>query len=89
MPRPMGSRFAKLHLEQGELNAGRCINIYNQAYLQNKVADYAEMVVSFVFDPNISYEVNFLELEKVKAKLLVLEELMDELVIPQSELTGE
>lgn len=78
------SRFLKYEFNQGELAAAQCINHYNMAYLQNKIADYAEIIVSFEFDSGISLEMNFMKLEKIRAQLAVLEELAAEMTIPDS-----
>lgn len=76
------SRFLKYEFSKGELAAAQCINHYNMAYLQNKIADYAEIIVAFVFDPEKTLEANFMELEKIRAQLAVLEELAREMTIP-------
>ena len=79
------SRFLKYEFNQGELAAAKCINHYNMAWIQNKIADYAEILVTREFDPAKTYELNFLEQEKVKAQLGVLEELLSEMTLPDSE----
>lgn len=75
-------RFLKYEFDPGELSAAKAINHYNHAYIQNKIADYADIIVSFDFDPTQSLESNFMRLEKVRAQLAVLEELLTEMTIP-------
>lgn len=77
-----GNSFQKFIFEKGELEAARCINPYNLMYLQNKIADYALMVLEYRYDPNKPKEVAILEHEKLKAGLAVLQELQNEFIVP-------
>lgn len=78
-----GSRFTKFILDGGEEQIARTINPYNLMYLQNKCADYASACVEFTYDPsNPNHFASIIEHEKLKAQVLILEELLREFNVP-------
>lgn len=79
------SRFQRFLLEEGELNAALAVSPYFLAYLQNKIADYADAVIEFEKEPGMTAEEAILAHEKLKAKVIVLEELFREVQPPRSE----
>lgn len=79
----LGNRFTKFQLDTGEQESARCITPYNAMFIQNKIADYASAVIEFEYDPtNPNLNAAILEHEKLKAKVIVLEELLTEFQVP-------
>lgn len=78
-----GNRFLKFNLIGGEAEAARCITPYNMMYIQNKIADYAMACVEYEYDPTQANQfASILEHEKNKARVIVLEELLNEFQVP-------
>ena len=87
----LSNRFLSFHLSTGEVEAAKSVNPYFLAYLQNKIAQYANAVVetSYQDEKNQidSKELTLIQHERLKAQVLVLEELFMELKVP--EITNE
>lgn len=82
--RPVTSRFNTFHLDSHEEEMARTVSPYFYAMLQNKIASYALAVVEYSFDgvaPEALHAA-VIEHEKLKAQVIVLEELMRELTPP-------
>lgn len=78
----LGNRFQSFRLEDEERVLAKAVSPYFYAYLQNKISDYAHAVVEYTRDDGDTPEIAVLEHEKLKAQVLVLEELMRELTPP-------
>jgi len=83
----LSNRFLSFHLSTGEVEAAKSVNPYFLAYLQNKIAQYANAVVetSYQDEKNQidSKELTLIQHERLKAQVLVLEELFMELKSPE------
>lgn len=77
-----GSRFQSFELDEKEDEIARAVTPYFLAYLQNKIASYADAVVNFRYDPGTDLSTAVIEHEKLKAQVEILEELMRELTVP-------
>lgn len=78
------SRYTKFELDSEEAKKAKQITIYTWAYLQTKMAEYADAIMEYQYDvdqPNLTSTV--IECEKMKARVEMLEELMREFDIPQ------
>lgn len=83
----LGNRFQSFDLTQEEEAAARCVTPYFLAYLQNKIASYANAVVEESYEENKgqvdSQQQTLLRHERLKAQVLVLEDLFRELETPE------
>ena len=77
------SRFCEFELSQEEDVAGRTVNPYTLAYLQNKIAAYANACVQFEYDLEKPLQPQIIEHERLKAQVSVLEELLREFQTPE------
>ncbi len=88
-----GARFAKLILtpEEDTLACQSASPLF-LAFLQNKIASYAEQLVleDFDFDPDPTKQVKAIKrITELKAQITVLEELRDELIDGQQRASGK
>jgi len=83
----LSNRFLSFHLSESEKEMARAVNPYFLAYLQNKIAIYANAVVEESYDDEKnqidSKELTLIRHERLKAQVLVLEELFMELKTPE------
>lgn len=88
-----GSRFTKILLAPEEvLLACRSASPLLLAFLQNKIAAYAEQLVveKLEFHPDPTAQVNaIVRVAELKAQITVLEELREELIDGQQRASGE
>lgn len=76
------NKFTSFKFEGNEESYAKCISPLLFAYIQNKIAAYASAVVEFEFTgENVNAEI--IQLERLKAQVTVLEELLSECVVPQ------
>lgn len=76
----LSNRFQQFELSDEEAQLAIRVSPLFLAYLQNKIADYANAVVEFQFDPaKESQTAALLKHEKLKAQVEILEELFQEL----------
>lgn len=84
-----GARFVKFHLSSEETKlAYQSASPLFLAFLQNKIASYAEQLVveDLEFDPDPAKQVKVIvRAAELKAAIKVLEELRDELIDGQSD----
>lgn len=79
----LSNRFLTFHLSAAEETTAKAVNPYFLAYLQNKIAAYANAIVEESYDSEKnqvdSKELTLIRHERLKAQVLVLEELFVEL----------
>ena len=82
----LSSRFQEFELNEQEMELATAVSPYTFAFIQNKVAAYANAVIEHQFeskgDPHAVIE-HVIKHERLKAQVEVLEELMRELTAPQ------
>lgn len=83
MKQSTASRFSEFELSSEETSVGRTVNPYTLAYLQNKIAAYANGCVEFKYDLGKPLEPQIIEHERLKAQVIVLEELLQEFQTPE------
>jgi len=80
-------RFNTFILSPAELQAARTVNPFFLAYLQNKIATYANAIIEDGYDGEKnqvdSQVLTMLRHEKLKAQVIVLEELFMECSAPE------
>lgn len=83
------NRFQSFTLTIEEEEQARCVSPYFLAYLQNKIASYAHAVIEHSYDQDKgqvdSTQQNLLAHERLKAQVIVLEELFMELQTPEQQ----
>jgi hypothetical protein len=83
----LSNRFLSFHLSSAEQETAKSVNPYFLAYLQNKIAAYANAVVEESYEDEKnqidSKELTLIRHERLKAQVLVLEELFMELKSPE------
>jgi hypothetical protein len=77
---PSFNRFQSFDLNSNEEVQAKRVNGYFYAYLQNKISEYANAVVEFEFTGE--READIIQHERLKAQVMVLEELLNELTPP-------
>jgi hypothetical protein len=80
--RPLPNRFQEYHLDKNEEELAQSVSPYFYAFLQNKAAAYASAVVEYQYDMSKELVPQVIEHEKLKAQVIVLEELMREVNPP-------
>lgn len=80
--KPSHNRFQSYDLDSNEEELAKNVNPYTFAYLQNKIAAYANAVLEFEYIQESPMQQQVIEHEKLKAQVVVLEELMRELNVP-------
>ena len=79
----LSNRFLSFELSEEEERAAKLVNPYFLAYLQNKIAAYANAIVEETYEDEKnqidSKELTLLRHERRKAQVVVLEELFMEL----------
>jgi hypothetical protein len=78
----LSNRFQAFLLEPHQEDQARAVTPLTYAFIQNKVAAYAYQVVEFEYDTSKDLMPQMIEHERLKACVLVLEELMRELTPP-------
>jgi hypothetical protein len=83
-----GNRFQSFTLTEEEDKAARTVNPYTLALIQNKVSHYANEVLNRKWEqdkdsPNAD-KIAVLEVERLRAQVEVLEELLYELQTPEA-----
>lgn len=79
------NRFQQAHLSEEETSIALAVHPLFYAYLQNKIAAYAESLFDLRATSGQSAEDALREHEVRKAQVLVLEELFQELTVPSGE----
>lgn len=80
--RQLPNRFHQISFDETELEVAKAVTPYTWAFIQNKLAEYALAVVEFEYSPNFSQDQQILGHERLKAQVMVLEELLRELTVP-------
>lgn len=79
----LSSRFQQFKLDEKEDEHARLITPYTFAFIQNKIAVYANAAVEFSYDSSKELSQQVIEHEKIKAQIQVMEELLQELQVPK------
>lgn len=79
----LSSRFQQFKLEEGEEVKARIITPYTFAFIQNKIAVYANAAIEFSYAADKDLQAQVIQHEKIKAQIEVLEEVLHELQVPQ------
>jgi len=82
--RPITNRFTTIHMDSHEEEIAKAVSPYFYAFLQNKIASYAEAILEVSYEGLTGDKLQEVVLnhEKLKAQVIVLEELMTELTPP-------
>ena len=79
------NKFQQFVMDEHELKTALAVNPYTYAYLHNKIAEKAHMVIEHQFEEDSNATHHIIEHEKLKAQLNALEDLMSELTPPVSQ----
>lgn len=83
---PNLNRFTTVKLDEQELTTSLAISAYTYAYINNKIASYAEAVLDFSYEDSLdsptALQAAVIRHEKLKAQVEVLEELIREFTLP-------
>lgn len=80
--KPAANTFQEVIFENSEETYARQINPYTYCYIQNKVAAYAKSVLEFEYDKGSNLQDQLIQHERMKAQVLVLQELLSEFTVP-------
>lgn len=80
--RVIPNEFTEVELTAVEQHNAKSVSGYFWMYLQNKIAAYAKAVLEYTYNPEDDIHSAVLEHEKLKAQVVVLQELMGELNDP-------